>query len=113
LVVGWLAAIETEDASADSIAGREDTGAVIGGHVPPGSGHPKPRPRLVERTQRGRKAKPLIARSGAGALREIESHTTESAPNLRSKIPIPPIDRIDERTSLRNDLKNTIQELSL
>jgi hypothetical protein len=32
---------------------------------------------------------------------------------LRSKIPIPPIDGINERPIVRDDLKNAIQELSL
>jgi hypothetical protein len=109
----WLVAIEAEDASADTIAGREDADAIVGGHVAPGGGDLKPRPCLRDRTQRGRETKPLIPRSRARALRKIESNATQSAPNLRSKLPIPPIDRIDERPSLPNDLKNTIQELSL
>ena len=87
--------LRPKHARTEPIDGREHRGAVLGGHVAPGDGQPRPGLRLIQRAASALEAQARIARSGAEALREIETDTIEGATNLRAEIAITPRDRLD------------------
>jgi hypothetical protein len=92
---------------------QREPGACFGRDKPPRHTEPQPRPRFIQRPQRGLKTKPRISTRRTRTLGHIEPDAVQRPTHLRPQIPIPPSHRLHDRPSQPNDRKNLIQELLL
>ena len=102
---------EAKHPRAEPIDGSEYRGAILRRHVAPGDGQPQTGLRLIQRAASALEAQARIACCGTEAFREVETHATEGATNLRAEIAIAPRDRFDQGPRLFDDVKDLIEEL--